>query len=122
MGDGQVLFSRRLPGSKVAWEFQPQRPDVDHFNRDFKPQLARGGTEICRLDPASGKVDRLTQCMPPAWDFRASQSPDGQYLVFLRALTGAMPSLWIAQSDGSAPHLLSDGVGGRGADHPRWIG
>ena len=28
----------RLPGSKVPWEFQPQRPDLDHFNRDYKPE------------------------------------------------------------------------------------
>ncbi len=40
--DGQILFPRRLPGSKVAWEFQSQRPDTDHFNRDYKPELARG--------------------------------------------------------------------------------
>ena len=56
--DGSILFPRRLPGSKVPWEYQPQRPDVDHFNRDFKPELARGGTEICRLDPRDGRVTR----------------------------------------------------------------
>src|SRR5207249_616351 len=70
--DGQILFSRKLPGSKVAWEFQPQRPDTDHFNRDFKPDLARGGTEICRLDPRDGSVARLMHSEPAVWDFRAS--------------------------------------------------
>src|SRR5947207_11602477 len=73
--DGAILFPRRLPGSKVAWEFQPQRPDTDHFNRDFKPDLARGGAEICRQDPRNGAVTRLTQSAPPVWDFRCSQSP-----------------------------------------------
>ncbi|HRI16205.1 MAG TPA: serine/threonine protein kinase, partial [Verrucomicrobiota bacterium] len=48
--DGAVLFSRRLPDSKVPWEYQSNRPDTDHFNRDYKPEAARGGTEICRLD------------------------------------------------------------------------
>ncbi len=36
--DGKILFPRALPNSRVAWEFQPNRPDVDHFNRDFKPE------------------------------------------------------------------------------------
>ena len=41
-----ILYARRLPGSKTPWEFQPGRPDTNHFNRDFKPASARGGTEI----------------------------------------------------------------------------
>ena len=36
--DGKILFPRRKPDSKVAWEYQPQRPDLDHFNRDYKPE------------------------------------------------------------------------------------
>ena len=67
--DGSILFPRRLPNSKVAWEFQPRRPDVDHFNRDFKPELARGGTEICRLDPRDGRITVLTQSEPPRLGF-----------------------------------------------------
>ena len=43
--DGSILYPRRLPHSKVPWEHQPQRPDLDHFNRDYKPDLVRGGTE-----------------------------------------------------------------------------
>ena len=31
--DRAILFPRRLPGSKVAWEFQPQRPDTDPRTR-----------------------------------------------------------------------------------------
>ena len=68
--DGSILFPRRLPGSKVPWEFQPQRPDVDHFNRDFKPELARGGTEICKLEVRDGGITVLTHSDPPVWDFR----------------------------------------------------
>ena len=67
--DGSILFPRRLPDSRVPWEYQPQRPDVDHFNRDFKPELARGGTEICRLDPRDGRVTVLTQERPAALGF-----------------------------------------------------
>jgi hypothetical protein len=119
--DGSILFPRRLPGSKVPWEFQPQRPDVDHFNRDFKPEAARGGTEICRLDPRDGRVTVLTRSDPPAWDFRASESPDGKSIAFCRAKTGGAPAIWVIEADGKNPRLITRGIGDLGADHPRWL-
>lgn len=119
--DGRILYPRRLPGSKVAWEYQPQRPDVDHFNRDYKPDLARGGTEICLLDPRDGSERVLTRSDPLVWDFRASQSPCGRYVVFCRAKTGDLPAIWIMDSDGRNPHLLTNGLNGAGADHPQWV-
>ena len=120
--DGAILFSRKLPGAKVAWEYQPQRPDTDHFNRDFKPELARGGTEICRLDLGSGQVTRLTHQEPPIWDFRISVSPDGRKILFCRAATGEVPGIWVMDQDGANPRLLTRGLEEKGADHPRWVG
>jgi len=119
--DGAILFPRRLPGSKVAWEFQSQRPDTDHFNRDYKPGLARGGTTICRLDPRDGSITPLTHSNPPVWDFRASESFDGRWMVFCRAATGAAPSIWIMNAKGERPRQITSGVDDRGADHPRWL-
>ena len=119
--DGSILFPRRLPESKVAWEFQPQRPDVDHFNRDYKPELARGGTEICRLDPRDGGLSVLTHSDPPVWDFRASASPDGKQLVFCRAAIGGAPEICVADADGKNPRAVTRGVDDKGADHPRWL-
>jgi TolB protein len=119
--DGAILFSRKLPESKVPWEFQAQRKDTDHFNRDYKPELARGGAEICRLDPRDGGIHRLTRREPPVWDCRASESPDGQWIIFCRAETGRMPGIWVMGSDGSNPRRLTDGVDDHGADHPRWL-
>lgn len=119
--DGRILFPRRLPDSKVAWEFQPGRPDVDHFNRDYKPELARGGTEICRLDPRDGSVTVLTRSEPPAWDFRASESPDGESVVFCRAKVGEAPAIWVMDADGKNPRRITQGINDRGADHPRWL-
>ena len=119
--DGRILFSRKLPGSKVAWEFQPQRPDTDHFNRDFKPDLAHGGAEICRLDPLDGSMTRLTQSEPPVWDFRASESSDGRQIVFCRAETGGLSAIWVMDSDGRHPRMLTRGLDDKGADHPRWL-
>ncbi len=120
--DGKILFPRRLPGARVPWEFQPQRPDTDHFNRDFKPELARGGTEICRLNPGDGAVTVLTQSEPAVWDFRCTQSPDGRQIAFCRAATGEAPSLWVMESDGRKPRRISAGLDDKGADHPRWLG
>ena len=36
--DGRILYTRKLPGSQTAWQFQSHRPDTDHFNRDYKPR------------------------------------------------------------------------------------
>ena len=119
--DGSILFPCRIPGSKVAWEYQVQRPDTDHFNRDFKPELARGGTEIYRLDPQNGMIRRLTSSEPAVWDFRPSISPDDERIVFCRAATGEVPAIWVMKADGSDPHKLTAGLDNQGADHPRWL-
>lgn len=124
--DGRILCSRRLPGSKVPWEFQPNRPDVDHFNRDFRPESASGGSEVCRIDPfatneAAGAVERLTRSEPPVWDFRGVESPDGRVIAFCRAAVGESPALWTMRADGSGARRLTDGIDGSGADHPRWL-
>jgi Tol biopolymer transport system component len=119
--DGKILFPRRHPGSKVAWEYQPNRVDVDHFNREFKPELARGGTEICRLDPDTGSIEVLTHNEPGYWDFRAVASPDGRHVAFCRALTGKPPELFVMDADGKNVRRLSAGWNDRGADHPKWL-
>jgi len=64
--DGEILFPRRFAGSEVAWKFQPGRPDVDHFNRDYHPELARGGTQICALNPWTGRVTALSNSSHPS--------------------------------------------------------
>lgn len=119
--DGSILFSRRIPDSRVPWEFQSNRPDTDHFNRDFKPEQARGGTEIVRLNPRDGSVTRLTQSEPPVWDFRASESPDGRQIIFCRAETGGAASIWVMEADGHHLRRLTRGMDESGADHPRWL-
>jgi TolB protein len=105
----------------VPWEFQPNRPDTDHFNRDFKPELAHGGTEICQINPFDGTVRTLTQANPPVWDFRCSVSPDGRRVIFCRANTGGVPAIWIMDADGKNARELTRGLNEQGADHPRWL-
>ena len=120
--EGRILFPKRLPNSKVAWEFQAGRPDTDHFNRDFKPQEARGGVGICRLDPNTGAMETVTEAIPGRWDFRASESSTGRQMAFCRAATGESPALWVQETARNAkPTLLSRGYEDKGADHPRWL-
>ena len=118
---GHILFPRRTKDAKVPWQYRVNQPDLDHFNRDFKPELAHGGTQICRLDPTTGSVTLLTPETENVWDFRASQSPDGKHIVFCRAATGEAPAIWVMESDGKNPRMVTHGVNDLGADHPRWI-
>ena len=119
--DGQILFPRRTINAKVPWEYRVNQPDLDHFNRDFKPDSARGGTQICRLNPLDGSIVELTSEGDRVWDFRASQSPDGKQIVFCRAATGEAPAIWLMESNGRNPRRITQGIDDLGADHPRWI-
>jgi TolB protein len=119
--DGQILFPRRTINAKVPWEYRVNQPDLDHFNRDFKPDSARGGTQICRLNPLDDSIVELTSEGDRVWDFRASQSPDGKQIAFCRAATGEAPAIWLMESNGRNPRRITQGIDNLGADHPRWI-
>jgi TolB protein len=115
-----ILFAERSPGAKTPWEFQPQRPDTDHFNRDYKPAAARRGTRITQIDPKTGEKRALTLFRENNWDFRMSPSATGDSVLFCRAATGENPALWIMDSNGANPRYLNRGANNHGADHPRW--
>jgi len=105
----------------VTWVYQANRPDTDHFNRDFKPDMARGGVHICRVDPRTGRTTSLTSETPDVWWFRASASEDGRSIVCCHAETGGAPGLWMMDSEGRHARLLTLGIDDKGADHPRWL-
>lgn len=119
--DGKIVYPRRTPNAKVAWEYQPQRPDTDHFNREFKPELARGGAEICLLDPISGSESVLIRSDPPTWNFRAIESPDGDWIAFCRAETAGPSAIWLFDRNSGDARMVTTGINERGADHPRWL-
>ena len=119
--NGEILFPRRFAGSEVAWRFQAARPDVDHFNRDYHPELAHGGTEICLLNPVTGRAVGISKASRPFWDFRPTQSRDGRLIAFCRATTGHAPELWVMNSDGSNARLITRGIEDRGVEYPRWL-
>jgi len=119
--DGKILFPRRAEGAVLPWQYSVGKADVDHFNRDFKPDAARGGTVICKLDPADGSQAALTPADDKTWDFRSSESPDGKQIIFCRAKTGEGPAIWVMDSDGKNAREITRGQDNLGADHPRWL-
>ena len=119
--EGRLLIPRRIPGSRVPWRFQPNRPDTDHFNRDFQPEAARGGTWIDCINPGTGRSEAITKPTEKQWDFRCSESEDGRWVTFCRASDNGLPSLWVQPTSGaSAQEIVSDPEG-TGIDHPRWL-
>ena len=119
--DGRILAALRLPGSRVPWEYQAHRPDTDHFNREFHPERARGGTALARIHPGTGAIDWLTPHAEGVWDFRATESPGGHEVAFCRAETGGVPHLRIVDARARESRKIHEGLGPGGLDHPRWL-
>ncbi|MBM4075907.1 MAG: hypothetical protein FJ267_09715 [Planctomycetes bacterium] len=119
--DGKILFPHRTEGARVPWQYRVNQTDVDHFNRDYRPDQARGGSQICELDPRNGSLKLLTTVQESVWDFRSSSSSDGKQIVFCRAATGETPSIWTMDRDGKNARKITQGIDDLGADHPRWI-
>ncbi len=115
-----VTLTRSKKGSRTAWPYQADRPDEDHVNRDYEPEIATGGTQVCLLDPFSGEITELTPLQDRVWDFRVAWSPDGAALAFCRSPVGQPAGLWTMEADGRNPRPLTTGFEGRGADHPVW--
>lgn len=119
--DGLILYIHKVPGSRVAWQYRTNHPDSNHFNKSYHPEEARGGTEICLLNPKDSSFTRLTHSNPPQWDFRPACSPDNKRILFCRAKMGEFPAIWVMDRDGANQELLTNGFGGQGADFPRWV-
>ncbi len=120
--DGSAVSWVRLkPDSQTPWPLMDHIEIDDHWNRDYRPDLARGGTDLCLLDPITGDANSVTDNEEGVWDFRFTPSPTGDRLLFCRSHTGGCSQLWIVQSDGTGARMLSDGIDGSGVDHPRWL-
>ena len=115
-----VTYTRSQPDSRTAWPYQSHRPDEDHFNRDYHPDQAQGGSQICLLSPFTGDITELTTSEDRVWDFRTSWSSDGKWIAFCRAPVGEPTGLWVMDANGGNAHMLTGGYDGKGADHPIW--
>lgn len=118
--DGQsVLYTRVAPGSHPDCEFHAELPD--HCECVYNPAVARGGSQLCLLNPFTGELKEITLFEEHCWDFRASCSADGKKIVFTRARVDQGSELWVADIDGQNQRLLSRGLDQKGADAGRWL-
>lgn len=114
-----IAYSRLLPGSRPDFEFDTNLPD--HEETIFKPDYARGGAQICLLDPFTGETMALTEAKEHLWAARPNFSTDGSKLLFLRCQVNEPPEIWVMNADGSNQTRLTRGYGDRGADFPMWL-
>lgn len=116
----KIACALLLPDSSVAWQWAKDRPDTDHFNRDYHPEQAQGGTQVCIIDVETGEITPISHDPTPTWNFRLAWSPDGKQIVFVRADLGCLGELWIMDADGSNKQFLTHGYRGAGVDYPSW--
>jgi Tol biopolymer transport system component len=118
--DGKyVTYTRVAPGSHPDCEYHPELPD--HCECIFSPESARGGSQVCLLEPFTGEVIEITGYEEHRWDFRPACSQDGKHIVFTRARLGQPSELWVSDVNGRNQRFLSTGLDGYGADVGRWI-
>ena len=120
--DGRILtYTMLLPGSRTAWQYRVDSPDRDHFNRDYRPEDARGGTNICTIDPETGEIRTLTRDDPPIWNWRTEWSPDSREMLFSRAAVGCPSEVWVMDRGGGRRRFLTRGHQYQGADFARFV-
>jgi TolB protein len=61
LGFGWTACTLLLPGSRSAWPYRVGQPDLDLLDRDYRPELARGGAQIRLIDPGGGDRRLLTR-------------------------------------------------------------
>ena len=91
-GRDRITWTRLLPDSHADARFDASLPD--HEELVYAPELARGGTQLCALDPDSGDVEEITDAEEGRWDYHASWSAAGDAVVFSRARVTEPPELW----------------------------
>jgi Tol biopolymer transport system component len=120
--DGKwITFTRCSEGAQTAWMYRKDRPDTDHFNCDYMPEQAQGGSQICLVDVKTGEIKEVTPFQEKMWAWRTCWSPDSKQIVYARAAVGEQAQLWIINADGSNPRRLTAGFESQGADFPYWM-
>ncbi len=112
--DGKtLLYTRLLPGSHADCFYDASLPD--HEELVYRPELARGGAQLCTLNPFTGEVTELTAKEEGKWEHHANFSQDGSLIVYGKAYVAQDSELWIMEKDGLNQRLLTRGVENRGA-------
>lgn len=107
-----ILLTRLLPNSHPDVIFDPNRPNHEEFI--YSPHLARGGTQLCLIEPFTGKVTELTPPQESLWIHHADWSADGRFILYTASRVGSPSELWIMDSSGSHTGLLTKGYRQRG--------
>jgi Tol biopolymer transport system component len=115
-----ITYTRCIPDSRTAWMYQTDKADTDHFNCAWRPDQAKGGTQICLID-INGSIKSLTYDEPALWNWRTVWSTSADHIVFARAAIGNPAELWIMNADGTEQRFLTRGFNDKGADFPNWI-
>jgi Tol biopolymer transport system component len=116
-----ITYTRCSPGAQTAWVYRKDRPDTDHFNCNYAPDQARGGSQICLINPKTGEIREVTPFQEKLWAWRTRWSPDSKQIVYASAKVGQNAELWIINADGSQPRKLTSGFDSKGADFPFWM-
>ena len=110
----RLLYTRLKPDSHADCEYHPELGD--HQELVYRPELARGGTQICALDIRSGGVTELTEEEEGKWEHHPYYLVDGGKIVYGKAYVGRDNELWIMDADGRNQRLLTRGYEDKGAN------
>jgi Tol biopolymer transport system component len=108
-----ITYTRVAAGSHPDARFHPERPD--HEENLYSPESARGGAQLCLLDPFRGTVKELTPYEENRWDFRSAWHPSGDRIVHSHAVVTKDTEIWVVNADGSRPRMLTRGFEESGA-------
>ena len=120
MPDGRIVYTSRGSGLDDIWSMEQDGKNQRQLTANarsnrypwatsdgryilFTSTRARGSRIVWRMDPDGGNLKQLTE--GPGDQF-AQSSPDGRWVVFQSAVTGARA--WKVSIDGGEPVRLSD--------------
>jgi len=120
--DGRwITYCRCSDGARTAWVYNKNRSDTDHFNCEYLPEQAKGGSQLCLIEIPSGRIVEITPLIEKEWIWKAEWSPDSRYIGYNRAVVGQNPEIWIVGIDGFPSQFLTKGIQAKGASIAMWI-
>jgi Tol biopolymer transport system component len=118
--DGRTItYTRVSPGAHPDAEFHPELPD--HEENIYSPGSAKGGAQLCLLDPIRDTATEVTPFQELRWDFRSAWHPEGKRIAHSRAVVTRPTEIWSVSPGGTAPRMLTRGFEEQGADFPKWL-
>jgi TolB protein len=108
----ELIYTRLIPGSHADFYFDAGLPN--HEEHVYKPELARGGTQICLINPFTYEIKELTEKQEGKWECHACYSQGGTHIIYRRSHVGNGSELWIMEKDGKNQRLLTKGYENKG--------